>query len=88
MPDDTSPTEEFPKIHLLLHHAYNDIQEKGSTLGYSTKPFEKMHGSIHGIYQHQPNFRDVDKQVFEFMSVWTCIDIFDRFFVLPVAKKW
>ncbi|KAH9890396.1 hypothetical protein C8Q73DRAFT_652116, partial [Cubamyces lactineus] len=52
----------FPKVH-THQHVVDDIKEKGVTKNFNTKPFEKMHGIIKGIYQDQTNFKDVEAQI-------------------------
>ena len=44
-------------------HAVDDIIQKGVTMNYNTKPFERMHGALKQIYHWQTNFKDVAKQV-------------------------
>ncbi|PBK85255.1 hypothetical protein ARMGADRAFT_942251, partial [Armillaria gallica] len=41
---------DFPKIH-LLKHLFDDIEAKGVTFNYNTKPNESMHGSFKELYQ-------------------------------------
>ncbi|PBK79400.1 hypothetical protein ARMGADRAFT_950927, partial [Armillaria gallica] len=53
---------DFPKIH-LLKHLFDDIEAKGVTLNYNTKPNERMHGSPKESYQQHTNFKDIAKQV-------------------------
>ncbi|KAH9888565.1 hypothetical protein C8Q73DRAFT_776637 [Cubamyces lactineus] len=52
----------FPKCH-THQHIVDDVMEKGVTKNFNTKPFEKMHGIIKGIYQDQTNFKDVEAQI-------------------------
>ncbi|KAH9901641.1 hypothetical protein C8Q73DRAFT_636091 [Cubamyces lactineus] len=52
----------FPKGHTHQHLVY-DIVEKGVSKNFNTKPFEKMHGVIKGIYQDQTNFKNVEAQI-------------------------
>lgn len=52
----------FPKIHMMAH-LFDDIEAKGVTRNYNTKPNEKMHGPLKDIYLLQTNFRDVAEQV-------------------------
>lgn len=53
----------FPKIHIFLQHAFDDIEAKGVTATFSTKPNEQMHGPIRKFYQSQTNFKNVEPQV-------------------------
>ncbi|SJL09155.1 uncharacterized protein ARMOST_12531 [Armillaria ostoyae] len=53
---------DFPKIH-LLKHLFDDIEAKGVTLNYNTKPNESMHGSFKESYQRRTNFKDIAKQI-------------------------
>ncbi|KAE9393198.1 hypothetical protein BT96DRAFT_967228 [Gymnopus androsaceus JB14] len=52
----------FIKLH-YLQHMYDDIENKGSLHGMSTKPNEKFHGPIHKIYLRRTNFKDTAKQI-------------------------
>ena len=52
----------FPKAH-THKHAFSDIQNKGVSKNYNTKPNEKMHGALKTTYQCRTNFRDVAPQV-------------------------
>ncbi|KAJ7716064.1 hypothetical protein B0H16DRAFT_1339328, partial [Mycena metata] len=52
----------FPKMHSQLH-VFDDIQRKGVTKNYGTKPDESMHGFTRQVYLHQTNFKDVEAQV-------------------------
>ncbi|KAK0496569.1 hypothetical protein EDD18DRAFT_1105675 [Armillaria luteobubalina] len=51
----------FPKAH-SHQHLFDDIEAKGITLNYNTKPNESMHGSFKESYQHCTNFKNVDEQ--------------------------
>ncbi|KAK0463043.1 uncharacterized protein EV420DRAFT_1639134 [Desarmillaria tabescens] len=66
----TFKTWEFPKIH-SHKHLFNDIEAKGVTLNYNTKPNESMHGSFKEAYQRCTNFKDFEKQILR-------IDLHDR----------
>ena len=48
----------------LAQHLFGDIEAKGVTRNYNTKPFEKMHGPIKESYLRRTNFKDVGSQVF------------------------
>ncbi|KAG2103089.1 uncharacterized protein F5147DRAFT_580627 [Suillus discolor] len=52
----------FLKIHLAAH-LFNDIEAKGATRNYNTKPNEKCHGPLKESYQQQTNFKNVAPQV-------------------------
>ncbi|KAK0467503.1 hypothetical protein IW261DRAFT_1426523 [Armillaria novae-zelandiae] len=52
----------FPKAH-SHQHLFDDIEAKGITLNYNTKPNETMHGSFKESYQHHTNFKNVDEQI-------------------------
>ena len=47
----------------LTQHLFEDIEAKGVTRNYSSKPFEKMHGSLGVAYTRLTNFKDVGGQV-------------------------
>ncbi|KAI6143422.1 hypothetical protein BKA82DRAFT_4331282 [Pisolithus tinctorius] len=52
----------FPKVH-LWKHVVRDIRNKGAAHNYSTRPNEKMHGSLKDAYQDRSNGKDVAVQV-------------------------
>jgi hypothetical protein len=53
---------EFIKMHLQTH-LFDDIEAKGATQNYNTKPNEKLHGLLRKSYQRQTNFKNVADQV-------------------------
>ncbi|KAG1840639.1 hypothetical protein F4604DRAFT_1598758 [Suillus subluteus] len=55
----------FPKKH-LVSHIFDDIISKGATRNYSTKPNEKMHGSLRKIYLQRTNFKNVASQILHY----------------------
>ncbi|KAI9432013.1 hypothetical protein H4582DRAFT_2194400 [Lactarius indigo] len=52
----------FPKMHALVH-SFNDIEAKGASRNYNTKPNEKLHGPIKKAYLRQTNFKNVAPQI-------------------------
>ena len=52
----------LPKIH-SHQHGPKDIEAKGITANYNTKPYEKMHGSFKKSYLRCCNKRNVASQV-------------------------
>ncbi|KAH9858046.1 hypothetical protein C2E23DRAFT_719166 [Lenzites betulinus] len=64
----TSESEEdsknwnFPKVHSHLH-AFDDIEAKGVSRNYNTKPNEKLHGPLKQTYRLRTNKRDVAEQI-------------------------
>ncbi|TFK58364.1 hypothetical protein BDN72DRAFT_751716, partial [Pluteus cervinus] len=52
----------FPKAH-MHKHLYDDIEEKGATLNYTTMVNERLHRTIKKYYHNQTNFRNVGPQV-------------------------
>ncbi|KAG2363654.1 hypothetical protein BDR07DRAFT_1450592 [Suillus spraguei] len=52
----------FPKLHMDAH-LFDDIEAKGATRNYNTKPNEKMHGSLKDSYLLRTNFRNVAEQI-------------------------
>ncbi|KAK0482792.1 hypothetical protein IW261DRAFT_1418319 [Armillaria novae-zelandiae] len=52
----------FPKAH-SHQHLFDNIEAKGVTLNYNTKPNESMHGSFKDLYQRHTNFKNVDEQI-------------------------
>ncbi|KAH9828716.1 uncharacterized protein C8Q71DRAFT_799953 [Rhodofomes roseus] len=53
---------DFPKMH-AHQHGPKDIEDKGATRNYNTKPFEKMHGSLKKSYLRRSNKRNVESQI-------------------------
>ncbi|KAG0704425.1 hypothetical protein DFH29DRAFT_981528 [Suillus ampliporus] len=51
----------FPKKHLSAH-VFDDIEVKGVSRNYSTKPNEKMHGPLKDAYQDHTNFKNFAEQ--------------------------
>jgi hypothetical protein len=52
----------FPKMH-SHKHTFNDIEAKGVTRNYNTKPNEKLHEPLKDSYKLRTNFKDVANQV-------------------------
>ncbi|KAG2039871.1 hypothetical protein BDR03DRAFT_932955 [Suillus americanus] len=55
----------FLKKH-ASSHLFDDILAKGATWNYNTKPNERMHGPVRGIYHNQTNFKDVATQILHY----------------------
>ena len=53
---------DFPKAH-SHQHMFRDIQMKGVTRNYNTKPSEKMNGLLKKFYRNHTNFKNVAPQV-------------------------
>jgi len=47
----------------MTTHLFDDIEAKGATRNYNTKPNEQMHGPLKDSYQNQTNFRNFTEQV-------------------------
>ncbi|KAG2751664.1 hypothetical protein P692DRAFT_201838757 [Suillus brevipes Sb2] len=58
----------FPKLH-MGSHIFDDVEAKGATRNYNTKPNEKMHGSLKDSYLLRTNFRDVAEQILR-INTW------------------
>ncbi|KAI6100965.1 hypothetical protein EV401DRAFT_2061435 [Pisolithus croceorrhizus] len=54
----------FPKNHTRMH-AFDDIEAKGVTRNFNTKPNEKMHGPLKEKYQKRTNFKNVAQQILD-----------------------
>ncbi|KAG1804750.1 uncharacterized protein HD556DRAFT_1225670 [Suillus plorans] len=52
----------FPKLHMTTH-LFDDIEAKGVTRNYNTKPNEQMHGPLKDWYQRRTNFKNVAEQI-------------------------
>ncbi|KAG1747038.1 uncharacterized protein EDB91DRAFT_1235854 [Suillus paluster] len=67
--DDTAEMSEkswnFPKKHLSAH-LFDDIEAKGVSRNYSTKPNKKMHGPLKDAYQDRTNFKNFDEQILRY----------------------
>ncbi|KAG1840105.1 hypothetical protein C8R48DRAFT_621151 [Suillus tomentosus] len=55
----------FPKKHLSAH-LFDDIEAKGVTRNYNTKPNEKMHGPLKDAYQDHTNFKNFAEQILRY----------------------
>ncbi|KAG1814111.1 hypothetical protein EV424DRAFT_1348837 [Suillus variegatus] len=82
---ETNKNWNFPKKH-LVSHAFDDILAKGVTRNYSTKPNEKMHGSLRKIYLQRTNFKNVASQILHYdewlltsTSMCTELDELDKY---------
>ncbi|KAI9455173.1 hypothetical protein BJY52DRAFT_1205065 [Lactarius psammicola] len=51
----------YPKMHALVH-SFDDIEAKGASRNYNTKPNEKLHGPIRKLY-NRTNFKNVASQI-------------------------
>ncbi|KAI0284933.1 hypothetical protein BC826DRAFT_1189767 [Russula brevipes] len=51
----------FPKMHALVH-SFDDIEKKGASRNYNTKPNEKLHGPLKKAYL-TTNFKNVAPQI-------------------------
>ncbi|KAI6094690.1 hypothetical protein EDD16DRAFT_1783795 [Pisolithus croceorrhizus] len=62
--DNTKKNWNFPKNHTCMH-AFDDIEAKGVTRNFNTKPNEKMHGPLKEKYQKRTNFKNVAQQILD-----------------------
>jgi hypothetical protein len=60
--DDNVKNWNFPKLHMTTH-IFDDIEAKGATRNYNTKPNEQMHGPLKDWYLNRTNFKNVAEQV-------------------------
>ncbi|KAI0658337.1 hypothetical protein C8Q70DRAFT_917521 [Cubamyces menziesii] len=60
--DEDEKNWNFPKMH-TRKHAFDDIEQKGVSRNFNTKPNEKMHGPIKKAYRTRTNRRDVAMQL-------------------------
>ncbi|KAG1860911.1 hypothetical protein F4604DRAFT_1893733 [Suillus subluteus] len=60
--DESDKNWNFPKLHMCVH-IFDNIEAKGATCNYNTKPNEKMHGLLKDSYLLRTNFRDVAPQI-------------------------
>lgn len=47
----------------MITHLFDDIEAKGASRNYNTKPNEQMHGPLKDWYQNRTNFKNVAEQV-------------------------
>ncbi|KAL0562440.1 hypothetical protein V5O48_019647, partial [Marasmius crinis-equi] len=52
---------DFIKNHYFTH-LFDDIQRKGVLRNFSTRLFEKQHGTLRNIYHQRTNFKEVAPQ--------------------------
>ncbi|KAF7965604.1 hypothetical protein HWV62_42659 [Athelia sp. TMB] len=52
----------FINVH-LPRHIFDDVEGKGATRNYNTKPNEKLHGPLKNAYRDQTNFKNVAPQI-------------------------
>ncbi|KAI5985055.1 hypothetical protein EDD15DRAFT_2390223 [Pisolithus albus] len=62
--DNTKKNWNFPKNHTRMH-VFDDIEVKGVTRNFNTKPNEKMHGPLKEKYQKRTNFKNVAQQILD-----------------------
>ncbi|KAL0564668.1 hypothetical protein V5O48_017376 [Marasmius crinis-equi] len=53
---------DFIKNHYFTH-LFDDIQNKGVLRNYSTRLFEKQHGTLRNIYHQRTNFKNIAPQI-------------------------
>ncbi|KAI6018748.1 hypothetical protein BKA83DRAFT_4464972 [Pisolithus microcarpus] len=62
--NNTKKNWNFPKNHTCMH-AFDDIEAKGITHNFNTKPNEKMHGPLKEKYQKCTNFKNIAQQILD-----------------------
>ncbi|KAI5988178.1 hypothetical protein EDD15DRAFT_2199122 [Pisolithus albus] len=62
--ENTKKNWNFPKNHTCAH-TFDDIEVKGVTHNFSTKPNEKMHGPLKEKYQRHTNFKNITDQILD-----------------------
>ncbi|KAG1763075.1 hypothetical protein EDD22DRAFT_979489 [Suillus occidentalis] len=60
--DESDKDWNFLKLHMLTH-LFNDIEAKGASRNYNTKPNEQMHRPLKDWYQDRTNFKDFAEQI-------------------------
>ncbi|KAG1800596.1 uncharacterized protein BJ212DRAFT_1450149 [Suillus subaureus] len=83
--DESNKNWNFPKLHMSLH-IFDNVEVKGATHNYNTKPNEKMHGLLKDSYLLRMNFRDVAPQILHINhwqvaaeSIWCHISDLDEY---------
>ncbi|KAG2114730.1 uncharacterized protein F5147DRAFT_649883 [Suillus discolor] len=59
--DDNLKNWNFPKLHMTTH-IFDDIEAKGASCDYNTKPNEQMHGPLKDWYLNWTNFKNIAEQ--------------------------
>ncbi|KAG1769490.1 hypothetical protein EV702DRAFT_1049726 [Suillus placidus] len=54
----------FPKLHMIMH-LFNDIEAKGASRNYNTKPNKQMHGPLKDWYQNRTDFKNIAEQILQ-----------------------
>ncbi|KAG2157550.1 hypothetical protein DEU56DRAFT_722843 [Suillus clintonianus] len=67
----------FPKHHLAVH-LFDDIEAKGVTRNFNTKPNEKAHRPLKKSYQLQTNFKQVADQILR-ADHWSLVSAWIRY---------
>ncbi|KAG1773661.1 hypothetical protein EV702DRAFT_1181089 [Suillus placidus] len=83
--DDNVKNWNFPKLHMTTH-IFDDIEAKGASRNYNTKPNEQMHGPLKDWYLNRTNFKNVAEQILR-IDHWLlvaddidcCISDFDEY---------
>jgi hypothetical protein len=60
--------ENFVKNHMVLAHAFDDIEQKGPAKNFSATIGEHGHVYLKADFQHQTNGRDFESQVRAFIT--------------------
>jgi hypothetical protein len=60
--DDNEKNWNFSKLHMITH-IFDNIEAKGASRNYNTKPNEQMHGPLKDWYLNRTNFKNVAEQV-------------------------
>ncbi|KAI0055128.1 hypothetical protein BV25DRAFT_1816053 [Artomyces pyxidatus] len=83
----------FPKMHTHVH-LFDDIEAKGVSRNFNTKPNEKLHRPLKQSYQLRTNFKDVAKQILRvdhhswvLTSIRDQVDELDKFLKSQASLK-
>ncbi|KAG1898822.1 uncharacterized protein F5891DRAFT_1129283 [Suillus fuscotomentosus] len=60
--DESDKDWNFLKLHMLTH-LFDDIEAKGASRNYNTKPNKQMYGPLKDWYQERTNFKDFAEQI-------------------------
>jgi hypothetical protein len=61
------------KLHLLCH-IFDEVESKGASRNYNTKPNEKVHGPLKKHYLRRTNFKDVAPQASNLIYRLHCLE--------------
>ncbi|KAG1821702.1 uncharacterized protein BJ212DRAFT_1297041 [Suillus subaureus] len=80
MAEDIKKNWNFLKLHMTTH-IFDDIEAKGTSCNYNTKPNEPMHGSLKDWYLNRTNFKNIAEQILH-IDHWILVADYDNYVLL------